>query len=98
MQIATAALAAFVAANLLVSVLLWRSPIPTRAQQVGQSLIIWLVPVLGFAVVWYFLREGHSAGGSSSGFVDNVSVADGDVLRDHISSDHSSSGDVGSGH
>jgi hypothetical protein len=98
MQIAAAALASLFATNLLVSVLLWRSPIPTRGQQVGQSLIIWLVPVLGFAVVWYFLREGRNAGGSSSGFVDNLPVADGDLLRDHISSDHTSSADVGSGH
>ena len=98
MQIAAAALTALVAANLLVSIILWRSPIPTRGQQVGQSLIIWLVPVLGFAVVWYFLCESRRTGGSSSGFVDNISVADGDVLRDHNSSDHGSSADVGSGH
>lgn len=45
------------AANLVVTARLVRSPSFTAGQKTFQAMIVWLLPVLGFAWIGYMLRE-----------------------------------------
>jgi hypothetical protein len=36
---------------------IWRDPLLERGQRIGQTIIVWLVPVLGPLLVLWFLRD-----------------------------------------
>ncbi|BFI94790.1 MAG: hypothetical protein RSP_03000 [Rhodanobacter sp.] len=44
-------------ANFIVTIRLVRSPSYTPRQKILQAIIVWLLPVLGFAWIVYMLRE-----------------------------------------
>lgn len=46
-----------VAANTFVSLRLFQNSYHDTSQKIGQTAIIWLLPVLGVSLVWYFLNE-----------------------------------------
>ena len=42
--------------NLIVTILLLRAPDYDRSQKAIQTLLVWLLPVIGAVLVWQFLR------------------------------------------
>ena len=46
--------------NLSVMVGVWRDPGLSNLQKLGQSLLIWLLPVLGASIVLAFLGQNHT--------------------------------------
>ena len=46
-----------VIANTLVSLRLFQSSSYDTTQKLGQTVVIWLVPVIGVSLIWYFLKE-----------------------------------------
>ena len=92
MEIAVSALIVLIATNVFVTVSLWRSQFYSRGRRLAQLALIWVVPVLGSALVWYILREGSATRRATAGFVDEISIAEGGA--DH----HSSGAEGGAGH
>jgi hypothetical protein len=46
-----------VASQTWVTVRLWRSALYSRGQKIGQSVLVWVLPVLGAAAVYAGLRQ-----------------------------------------
>jgi len=46
-----------VAANAVVSFQLSRSTSYDSTQKIGQIMMVWLIPVIGASLVWYFLHD-----------------------------------------
>jgi hypothetical protein len=44
-----------------VSVSVMHNPVNSKAQKAYQCILVWLVPVLGAAIVWSFLRSEAEA-------------------------------------
>lgn len=90
------------AMNVVATTRLARAPMYSRGQKIAQSFLLWLIPVLGLALVWHFMNEmapprvttdlrtwldsGAAAGGGTG-------VAGGGPYPGHHSG-----GDSGSGH
>ena len=46
--------------NLVVMVGVWRNPGLSGFQKLGQSILIWLLPVIGASIVLAFLGQNHT--------------------------------------
>ena len=46
--------------NLVVTVGVWRDPGLSGFQKMGQSILIWLLPVIGASIVLAFLGQNHT--------------------------------------
>jgi beta-lactamase regulating signal transducer with metallopeptidase domain len=96
MGIAVSILALLVIADIVVSILLLRSPFYSRTQQFAQLALIWLLPVIGLVAVLYVLRQTNPTHSSAPEFVDDLGVSPVDFGREH-NADLGSHGD-GVGH
>lgn len=55
--VATLALVALIAAQIWLTVRVWKSPSFERSQKVLQSKLIWLLPVVGLVLVFSLMPE-----------------------------------------
>ena len=56
-SLVTVFVVALVVLNFCATVKLWRSESYTLGQKIAQSLIIWLIPVLGTSLVLFLMRQ-----------------------------------------
>jgi hypothetical protein len=49
-----------------VTYLLWKSPLYAREQQIAQTVLVWLLPVVGASIVYAGLRHAENVRGLPS--------------------------------
>jgi hypothetical protein len=98
MVIATSILVVLALVNAVVTVLLWRSPQYLTGQRLVQLGLIWLIPVVGAAIVYYFIRDTGKSKAQTTEFVDDLAVSGDQIRVGNDASDFGVHGDGGAGH